>query len=326
MKDRKNLDIRLAWVAILAACVLAMSASCASCEQQETGDSDNEITLQQVEDDFCDGSDELVLAVRLDTFHNVAAGAGLFFENGRTFIYVDGHCDYWVSTPPSDDPRVKFSKWQSPRAGTLTEEEMQSLLERLQQPRWSDLYGQYYASGSFTDPSYVLWTRKGVAKFDFNVADEDTSVGLPHLLWLIGSGYQSVREELAIEGRPHEPGPVRALLIYEGDERWWDDAAEEGFRPWPDETMGISAADLAAMQEDYCLGEAYLFEGDAAELLRSYRDDYRQHYCCEMIAIESDDRHYRLYFRDVLPYENEHGLIEVGEYGDPLCRIGLSAN
>jgi hypothetical protein len=90
----------------------------------------------------------------------------VLFEMGLDFLYVDGHCHYWVQGPPADtaNPTVGYyiGIYQPYREGGLTVEQEQSLHDAVG-------YDDFAASGptcpttSVSDPTAIeLWDGKRV--------------------------------------------------------------------------------------------------------------------------------------------------------------------
>ena len=68
---------------------------------------------------ICDGSDDIRLAwVIPGNPGREPSFTATLFELGFSFLYVDGHCHYWVSEPSNDD---NFASWRPFREGKLGE-------------------------------------------------------------------------------------------------------------------------------------------------------------------------------------------------------------
>ncbi len=165
---------------------------------------------------ICDGSDGIRFAIQVQVASGrVNAFTAVLYELGYGFVYIDGHCHYWMQQPslPTDD----FLTWRSYREGVLTSQQEMTLHDAV-------------AYDDFTKAPHC--------------ADTTVSDGSPVLLWdgeriHACNGNPQVdadwpmRAELFEQGVPLD-GPVRVVV---GETPVPDDAT---LYSWPLSTSPLS--------------------------------------------------------------------------------------
>ena len=232
--------------------------------------------------------------------------AGIFTANGTFYLIIDGACRYWAS----GDPML-----QSTVTGVLSSEEAEALGEDLRYAAWPRLAGEYADDDVMFDVD-TLQLRDG--------QHELSCLGGCREIAAIGSifehahlAYQRLRDEgSAVEG------PMRVSAVHESiNEPWlatmepiewpleapFDDYALD---PQADPFTNVVPRNYGVIVED---------PGDLATL-RALRKTYRaqgkiwrSYGFIPVNAPRLDGMPglvgYKLYFRDVIPLEDDDGLI-----------------
>jgi hypothetical protein len=114
---------------LLAAFAIAGNLACAAASPLVgNGDAATSPDLSSHARRICDGSDDIRLAYELGGGGIIEAYTIAVVELGWQFLYVDGHCHYWVQRPDLGDGDVDPSGQLAPfREGVLTRDQEASL-------------------------------------------------------------------------------------------------------------------------------------------------------------------------------------------------------
>jgi hypothetical protein len=223
-----------------------------------------------------------------------ARGQAVMYDNGALYVFVDAQCNYWVSNPSE--------RWAETRTGVLDADAALQLGERLYFNAWDDL------SGVWSDPTGGVFDAP-VLVFDHSkhaVICKDLCDGsdVPAAVKAMRDGYPIVEQELWDRGEPVVSG-VRAIAV----------AAEPGpgipFVDWP---LSRPISDFVRTADSIEFGEGTLEDDPASaralkELRASFLRGDHGAFVWDMLPVTSDGAYYRLYLRDVLPFEDERGLV-----------------
>jgi hypothetical protein len=222
----------------------------------------------------------------------VPTGQAVQFDNGAPFVFIDGQCNYWASGP---------NIWDETRTGVLDAETAAELGARLHFGAWPEL------AAFWTDP------RPGIFDTPDLIFDDSKRAVICNRLC----------------DHPDVPGAVKAMRdeLHVVARELWDRGhdVDLGVRaiaiPY-EEFQGIPFVDwpVARPISDFVrtgivdVGEGVL-ENDppSAQALKELRASFVRgdHGALgwNMLPIKSDGAYYQLYLRDVLPFEDERGLV-----------------
>lgn len=290
--------------------LLIMLVSCGQHEPQETlTEVNNNFVVKY--DDICDGSDNINLSIRrIPRFHYLSAAELFLGENGSTFLYVNGKCEYWVKGfTPSDEVHTHSKYfWLSVYEGKLNEESVSKLISELDINNWEKLEGSNYQQESSDTIEYSL------SGLEFAVATsrKEASPEGVELKNYKDSFYKEV-QRLVDEGQPNK-GPIRAIFLN------GDDLSEEPFiYSWPESLNSYKPSSFSLTDDVYCPGDSLLFAKEDAYILREWRDEHKIRLMTlgnesrRFLGVEHEGTVLRMVFRDSLPFEQENGLVK-GSY------------
>ena len=247
---------------------------------------------------LCESEAGLDLAALSTGGAPAAYGSDVLYENGTHALVVDRSCGY----------AVRGGLWNEARMGPLTQEDVSSLEETAQLSKWADVQGSYcYAA--FDGPDFVFWYRGAT-------------------IWIRACGYPGGPAP-ALD--PREPlrtfaanlysrgaalaGPVRFALVRRTAElRPGEEDKFRGGQPWPLAGAPANVAAMPSQTEPYPLVPIHVASGADAVTLGSLR--------AALLAgtigngqfipiVENDGALYELYVRDVLPFEDESGMVKI---------------
>ncbi|RYE92568.1 MAG: hypothetical protein EOO75_06400 [Myxococcales bacterium] len=233
-------------------------------------------------------------------------GSRLLLEPGLRSFYVDGHCQFWATSPMSDG----YYPWQPIRTGTLTAAQAQQLAADAGYDQWPAGRGDYTDGTQFDAPFTYLFDRDG--KTSCAVACR------PDAPAFVASMMTTMRDwhtTLYAQGTPvTTPMRARSVELLLNDPPYT-------VLPWPLATQ-VEAIEYDPSVSEY-LGDAPLIT-DPADLvkLRQLRSDVlalplvppgpAPRFAVRQVLDGEGNlakMRYRVFFRDTLPFENEHGLI-----------------
>lgn len=284
-----------------------------------------EATLNDVAS-VCDGSGTLKLAVRLDSFHNIAPIQFFFRENGAWWLYIDGDCDAWTYFRCNPDPSSGAAfpypeQWCPARHKALSSTEAVELLNALGWVHWARYDGKEFRASL---RGGVATFVSGSTEFTYGTLYEGPEGAA--LRNLFDDVNQAVGE-FYLEAQP-VTGDVR-VSVQEGE------TSIEGFYDtppwmhavWPEDVVDFDIAEEAKSTWPYCMGVSRLMTGDAAERFRELREEFWNPESGfrngTAIVVEVDGKPYEVRIRDTIPLEQENGLVRVSRYGDSECVGGL---
>jgi hypothetical protein len=103
---------------------------------------------------ICDGSDEIRFGYWTPVSpRSVRPFTLVLYDLGNEFLYVDGHCHYWVDRPGL--PNDEYRRWRSYREGVLTQSQEQSLHDAVSYDDFSKL--PRCGPGALEGSPTVLW-------------------------------------------------------------------------------------------------------------------------------------------------------------------------
>lgn len=243
---------------------------------------------------ICDGSDAITLAFQIGGGGMPSLEQELTARNGFSFLFVDGKCRFW--SWGVGDPAALHAV----ATGTLSPVEEASLREDIRYADWPTLAGEH-AGGGIADGS-TRALSDGVHVIASNAAEPPAAVEE-----VLDNAYQWV-DRLADRGAPMA-GSVRILLQGStADDRRFD---TNPVSDWP---LATDPATLVAPSDvsGRVLESSTLVTGADAELLRSLRQDAlgRASWSSEIFVQSSTGARYTLLVSDVLPFEDESGLVD----------------
>ncbi|MBS2024068.1 MAG: hypothetical protein JST92_16825 [Deltaproteobacteria bacterium] len=221
----------------------------------------------------------------------------VMWDNGSTFLYLDGACHYWVQGGVA---------WDGVRTGTLTGSEQDDLKASIQWSSWAGAYGNRWpAVDTVDDAADLYFTKQG----SFVVSSVCDRTSAPATLKVLCSAWTSQVSALWQRGVPLE-AEVWTVLV----------RMDSGTYPsiphasWP---LSVPLATLsinvdAASNLGY--GEGVHFLGSDAKALRSlrtmYQDgNYRTQGVLGLPVDGEKDAVDLLFLRDALPFEDSRGLV-----------------
>ena len=242
---------------------------------------------------LCDGSDDVILAHFAAPQLGRQFGAAVGVELGAGFLYVIGTCDFWVWQALEPGPF---------RRGHLTEQDMVEMLADLRYDSWSQLEGRWGSGGADT-PDHVMYSRTtGLV----------CNGGCPSAPVEAQEAYRAAinwRATLWERGEPMHGSAVRVAPFARRDEDptlRFDQTAI----PWPfnfdAQTLSqwLGAADTAGTSRVVSDEAAIIAINDAREAAIA-----RQRSPSSLWFGPFENFYYGFTAREVLPFEDEHGLI-----------------
>jgi hypothetical protein len=245
---------------------------------------------------LCDGSTSIRFAYQVAGGGPVLPPSEVLYENGFTYLLVDGACHYWVLQ----------DVYQEVREGDLSAPQAASLASDLRLGLWSSLPLTGSRAGCFDAPSAVL--RFGDDRYVLPSACGPTDAGAATALATRVRGYV----EKLYGGGTAVTGPVRYVLVSQDVD--WGAAVQAQAKLWPLMDLATSVALTSAQAYMYQRGSARLASADAAASLRNLRNasataDVRALTGGYLPVVDEDGGRYQLYVRDAIPLETAQGLL-----------------
>lgn len=282
MRDLENASTQTS--SILLAAMLVVSGACASEPSKPPKPLCDPLTP----------TSGLVAVEQRVPVERVAQGQAVMFDNGGLYMFVDARCNYWVSNPSE--------RWAETRTGVLDAASALELGERLHFGAWDDLRGVWSdpSGGIYDAPMLVFDNSKNAVLCVFLCGAPD----VPAVVKAMRDEYALVEQELWDRGEPVVSG-VHAIAV----------ASEPGpgvpFVDWP---LSRPISDFVRADAFIGLGEGTLEDDPvSAQALKELRASFLRGdhgaFGWDMLPVVSDGAYYRLYLRDVLPFEDERGLV-----------------
>ncbi len=238
---------------------------------------------------ICDGSDGLRFAYRRFIGFALPAPYRIFSELGGPFLYIDGHCHYWVSDAHA------ISADQDIRTGVLDAASEERIAQATHFASWPALEnaftcteqppldggGTFFSDGSFR-PMCPYCVSEAVSE----------------LVEMCGGATDALQAQLFAQGQPLD-GPVRLFMSTQSV------ASEPGRVDWP---LASDPAAIAAATTQVTLRIDDLAD---ARVLRALRASHHAAFpIFESIPVrDGAGQLYQLFLREVLPFENDEGLV-----------------
>jgi len=268
---------------------------------------------------LCGGGVEPVLTLRFDSnFHQLPLVRGMFVENGHSFVTLNGNCEFWTWGYVPKEKRFGSDMRVKIRTGTLNEEQLTKLKSMLKWERWPDIYGTSLPSNADGGDGFYSGYAEG-SEFFFSIR----RINDDQLRTDIASGLHDATKYLYELGEPIETKKLRIFVNQEYPESAWIRyEVPPLYVEWPD--FGVSVKELAEKQNTYCVGKSFLVEDENAvrvfsEAREAYAEILETTFPAAMGVINEDGGKHELYIRDVLPFENELGLVQQGGFGGEVC-------
>jgi len=275
---------------------------------------------------LCDGSDDIVLRIRSET-PRLGPGDLLFYENGRSYFYLTGKCEFWSGLETRTEKNLKLAgpMVSRIRKGSFDEENGLKFLKLLRMDRWGELDGVYF--------NYLPNTHAGISiiktrTLSFAITEpgdpeayRKTEIGKTYFRTVEGLSNATAFARDFLE--PIEKGPLRIFVAETLYDDYWARAEHPPiFVDWP---LDVSVLELSKQQNPYCYGRSFLVTGDDAEVFWNAREKYTREVATTFpllmgVEDESGGKH-EIYIRSVLPFENELGLVPLdGNFNGDSCQ------
>jgi hypothetical protein len=230
---------------------------------------------------LCDGSDGLRLAYGVGGAFRPPAPADLFFEPGSSFLYVDGHCHFWVES---------VDKYEgATHEGVLDAEVELRLTAVTHFQSWPSMVGPYTCSEPPPADAGGGHFEDGTLRPSCPPCPSDA----PEELLYACENILTMRRQLWAAGAPMD-GPVRLYVEAAGGAAPADEA------DWP-LARGLDEVAAATAAQPLVITDA----ADAAALRALREASQAAHVDDGAIAVRSPGgQHYLLHVRDVLPFED----------------------
>lgn len=234
--------------------------------------------------------------------HRVAAGHQVLVENGFEHLFVDGECKYWVKGSATESSDA----WAPIRTGMIDAGELADLEATLHWPEWAAQSGIHTETGAADAATHLF--HDPASMFGCVGRCEDA----PSDIRRIKSGARDVLGRLwADPDSVNVEGPGRVIVVeLEPDLPLVYPTILE----WPLErspsALAISRAEAAEL--DY--GRGVVLDREEATVMRRLRDEFRAgdygtfH---DVMPFRHDGIVYQVFFRDVVPYEGDDGLLRL---------------
>lgn len=274
-------------------------------ESEESGGSDESGESGELVR-ICDGSDNLRLAARVEVGGLVESE--LLYEVGFTYLYVNGHCEFWVRSDTGEYD-VVASDTHHGTIATVAEEEIR---DALHYSDWADLAGTYAASG-YDLPTNVFSDFHDRISCYGSCAEAMGAV--PDDVKQLDENARTLSEDLYATADPWLGGMRVTVFALPGVGDDVDACSIDWPFSWSPETI---ARPIDEFQDQVGLG--FLVDDmEDATMLRDLRAQYRggggpSGACAGQwngtwVLFRLGTAHYSLYMRDALPFEDATGLI-----------------
>jgi hypothetical protein len=242
--------------------------------------------------EVCDGKNGISLAAYMAPQYARAGGAAVSIELGAGFLYVDGHCQFWVW---QTGERTAF------RTGTLSPENLSAMLADLAYEEWGGLDGVWENHYGYDTPYQVFYSRTRAFVCNGECRDAPLPV---RQAYAAGIRWRAVLWE---QGTPMLDVPMRVAPYTEEAE---DPTAPYGqvATPWP---FAVPPAEVQLWVDSPSEpGTGYLVvDPDRANAVRRERDKAALRRATLGLWFAHEGRYYGFDGRDVLPMENDRGLM-----------------
>lgn len=249
---------------------------------------------------ICTGRERLELsAVSLPLPARAPPGMQVMWENGHSFVYVDGSCRYWALTPQD--------VWAEVRTGQLTADAERSLLARVRYESWHSWVGEHHPSSIANDADIVILVPGMRAESTVTCFEGCGSAPVPSELQATARDLGQIATDLWMTGNP-VTGDVRFVLVREETSE-----VPIQYLEWPlaiePSTLSISESEAAQLS----WGRGQIASNQDADSLRALRAGFRDSPLVGLVphipVKDSNGFRYKLFLRDTIPYEDETGLI-----------------
>jgi hypothetical protein len=230
----------------------------------------------------CDGSSDLRLAVRFDAPGPFAPGEAILYDNGASFLFVDGTCDYAVKTG---------ARWEDIAVGTADDA---TLIDRL---RLDQLVSASYTGDLADGPTFHLAFEGAVIDCAGGCSGGDVPDEIAQLDARAADLLQA-----SYAGGSLEAHPQRVEVVAEG-------VPPTPSFLWP---ASLDPATIALAPADAIAGTATLVTGADAAALRDLRHQVRDTSPtpgAAFVTVDTGPPQYAVFLRDALPWEDASGLV-----------------
>lgn len=281
------------WLHAVVVLCFVVCSGCARGDRERSTPEPSAVTLS------CQGGSAIVSAITSFPRGTIFEGEHVLYDNGIYFLYVDASCRYWTH-------------WQAARGevrtGTLSQDALAQLGAELAFGRWPEWAGHWVPEAVTFDGAIVTLYP------NFEREAAVSCVGFcegPPIPPELAAAYRQVGSfirSLWDSGSPLD-GDMRMTAVRLGDEGRF---ATPVFQ-WP--ATSFSLSDVAVSPTDdppLQYGQGRLVTGNDASLIRVLRAEYlvrAAHIYPSIEVIDEDGARYSVYARDVLPFENEFGLV-----------------
>lgn len=272
-------------LALHAATIWLAAVGVAGCSEQST--------VPQFDERVCDGSQQIRLAVLTAGGGPPEPGSQVINENGFDFLYVRGDCQAWVKP---------YGWWEAVRRVALSEQRSKQLFDGLALGSWHALSGEY--SGGAVDASALLLVTNsskivcGGGCFGSVVPSairQLSDSAFTQLVALADAG-TAVDGGVRFAAVPNSPGAYPFLVHLQ----------------WPLETPVLG--DVARPESDQVEGSGVAVTDPASAaalraLLRQALAGAGQNFLYHVPVQDDAGTTYRVFLRDMLPFESDAGLV-----------------
>jgi prepilin-type processing-associated H-X9-DG protein len=242
--------------------------------------------------ELCDGSE----SIRLQYTNGGGFGArysGFLHPLGSQYLFVDGHCRFWVST----------DVWLGTRVGTLTTEQASALEARLGYAEFDAIDGDWETAGCFDGPTWTV--EAGGARISCYCGCFDDDV--PAEVLEMGEAIDEVAAALWVDGTDYD-GPLR-VAAEEITQSVQDDQLHFDWQTWP-LAASITAATFGADTSTHDpMAGMPINDPAEREAARALRTEYVSSHGTipstddGFLPVTADGAYYAVLMRDVVPWD-----------------------
>lgn len=262
--------------------------------------------------ELCDGTDELVLTMRFDSQHQTSILDALRSENGERFIHLNGKCEFWYWFSLSDPP-ISHAQ-DRVMTGKLTKENSSEFLNKIRWSKWGSFDQRINGDSGRRIGTYAFSSRENAFYLTLTSSIDDNE------LTGMMRGFDEGLEYLSKFSQPMQQDRVRVFVYPGPEDSWWEDDFTETF--YVDWKYRLSVEDIAESQLLYCFGDSLLMLADDAAAFERERAEFEKFalkHPYSRIAVQGERQKYFFFLRDVLPYEDDRGLVKFGLPGPEVC-------
>lgn len=246
---------------------------------------------------ICNGESRLTFAfVRRIALSNTEPGSQVVWENGQSFLRIDGQCHYWAFS--GDSPLNEV------RTGTLSQARAQQIETDLRFSEWPSIAGVFGGGSGFfgVTPDVLSDGTNEVTCL------ASCSLAGPADMKALFSRVAALLSELAASGQPAS-GSIRIAI-----EDRQDSSPSFSFSvvTWP---LASSMASFVLPFGIAAEGTSFLISGGDADVLRKVRVSQRTAPAVRSgiswipVRVGPNERLHAMYLRDTLPFEDSKGLL-----------------